>query len=232
MYHKVAFIDVNPWYPLLSCIGSFSSTQRLIREYSSIFREVAPSQCGCHGMFPRRFIFRNVLCKVQEAYTNFPAYSRSCLQWLLPASPGILISLECAFFPSWGDHLWGPTYWGATRKSEKCHQEARFSGQSSFFFLRKISLELTSTSNPPLFAEEDWPWANIHAHLPLLYMWDTCHSMAWQTVYSFTPGIQTRKPQATEAVRTNLTASHWAGRCGQSFFHGILLSLDNSSNET
>ena len=39
-----------------------------------------------------------------------------------------------------------------------------------FLFLRKISPELT-TANPPLFAEEDWPWANIHAHLPLLYVW-------------------------------------------------------------
>ena len=36
--------------------------------------------------------------------------------------------------------------------------------------MRKISPELT-TASPPLFAEEDWPWANIHAHLPLvLYM--------------------------------------------------------------
>ena len=26
-----------------------------------------------------------------------------------------------------------------------------------FFFFRKISPELTSASNPPLFAEEDWP---------------------------------------------------------------------------
>ena len=26
-----------------------------------------------------------------------------------------------------------------------------------FFFLRKITLELTSAANPPLFAEEDWP---------------------------------------------------------------------------
>ena len=51
-----------------------------------------------------------------------------------------------------------------------------------FFFLRKISPELTSAANPPLFAEEDWPSANIHAHLPLLYMWDACHSMACQAV--------------------------------------------------
>ena len=26
-----------------------------------------------------------------------------------------------------------------------------------FFFLRKISPELISATNPPLFAEEDWP---------------------------------------------------------------------------
>ena len=52
---------------------------------------------------------------------------------------------------------------------------------SVFFFFfppRKISPELTTT-NPPLFAEEDWPWANICTHLPLLYMWDACHSIAW-----------------------------------------------------
>ena len=30
----------------------------------------------------------------------------------------------------------------------------------SFFFLRKISPELT-VANPSLFAEDDWPWANI-----------------------------------------------------------------------
>ena len=46
------------------------------------------------------------------------------------------------------------------------------------FFLRKISPELTSAANPPLFAEEDWPRPNIRAHLPLLSMWDACHSMA------------------------------------------------------
>ena len=27
----------------------------------------------------------------------------------------------------------------------------------TFFFLRKISPELTSAANPPLFAEKDWP---------------------------------------------------------------------------
>ena len=49
------------------------------------------------------------------------------------------------------------------------------------FFLRKISPELTA-ANPSLFAEEDWPWTNIRAHLPLLYVWDAYHSMAWQVV--------------------------------------------------
>ena len=26
-----------------------------------------------------------------------------------------------------------------------------------FYFLRRVSSELTSAANPPLFAEEDWP---------------------------------------------------------------------------
>ena len=47
--------------------------------------------------------------------------------------------------------------------------------------MRKIGYELT-TANPLLFAEEDWPWANIRAHLPLLYMWDTYHSMVCRVV--------------------------------------------------
>ena len=46
------------------------------------------------------------------------------------------------------------------------------------YLLRKINPEVTSTANPPLFAEEDWPLANMCACLPLLYMWSTCHSMA------------------------------------------------------
>ena len=45
------------------------------------------------------------------------------------------------------------------------------------FILRKISPELTA-ANPPLFAEEDGPWASIHAHLPLLYTWDAYYSVA------------------------------------------------------
>ena len=74
------------------------------------------------------------------------------------------------------------------------------------FFLRKISPELTSAANPPLFAEEDWPWANIHTHLLLLYMWDACHSMAWQVVCKSTPRIWIGKPQAAEVECAHLTA--------------------------
>ena len=51
-----------------------------------------------------------------------------------------------------------------------------------FFFLRTISPELTSPANPPLFAEEDWPWANICA-----------------------PGTWTSEPRATKAECANLT---------------------------
>ena len=59
-----------------------------------------------------------------------------------------------------------------------------------FFYLEMtISPELTSVAKPPLFAEGNCPWANIHAHLPLLYMWDAFHSMARQVVQRSAPGI-------------------------------------------
>ena len=55
------------------------------------------------------------------------------------------------------------------------------------WFFWAISPELTSAANSPLFAEEDWPWANIRAHLPLLSMWEAttawldkwCHVHTW-----------------------------------------------------
>ena len=61
------------------------------------------------------------------------------------------------------------------------------------FFFRKISPELTA-ANPPLFAEEDWPRADIRAHLPLVYMWDTYHSMACQVVPCLHPGSEPGNP--------------------------------------
>ena len=74
-----------------------------------------------------------------------------------------------------------------------------------FFLLWKISPELTTT-NPPLFAEEDWPWANIHAHLPLLYMWDAY--TAWLAKQCH---VHARHPNwwtwATEAERAHITTA-------------------------
>ena len=70
----------------------------------------------------------------------------------------------------------------------------------------KISPELT-TANPPLFAEEDWPWANIRAHPPPLYMWDAYHIMAWQAVPRTTPGIQTGELLDAKAESVNLTTA-------------------------
>ena len=73
------------------------------------------------------------------------------------------------------------------------------------FFLRKISPELTCTANPPLFAEEDWPWANIRAHLPLLYMWDAYRSMACQAVPCPHQGSEPANPGLPEVERVHLT---------------------------
>ena len=78
-----------------------------------------------------------------------------------------------------------------------------------FFVLRKISPELIA-ANPPLFAEEDWPWANICTHLPLLYMWDACHTMAWQVVCRSAPRTRTSKPWAAEVEHANLPLCHRA----------------------
>ena len=44
------------------------------------------------------------------------------------------------------------------------------------------------------FFEEDWPWANICALIPLLYMWDAYHSMAWQVVHRSSSKIWDGEP--------------------------------------
>ena len=76
-----------------------------------------------------------------------------------------------------------------------------------FFFLRKISPELT-TANLPLFAEEDWPWANIHARLPLFYTWDAYHSMAFaKRCRVRTQDPNQRTPGHQEAECAKLTAA-------------------------
>ena len=78
--------------------------------------------------------------------------------------------------------------------------QATFLGyETFFFFLRKISPELT-TANPPFFLlRKDWPWANIRAHLPLLYTLDTYHSMAfakWCQVHTQDPNWRSWLPRS------------------------------------
>ena len=75
-----------------------------------------------------------------------------------------------------------------------------------WFFLRKISPELTA-ANTHLFAEEDWPWANIHAHLPLLYMWDAYHRMAFKQCHVRTQDLNQRTLGCWEAEHTHLNTA-------------------------
>ena len=45
--------------------------------------------------------------------------------------------------------------------------------------------------------------ANIRTHLPLLYMWDACHSMACQVVLCLHPGSKPVNPGLSKQnVRT------------------------------
>ena len=75
-----------------------------------------------------------------------------------------------------------------------------------FIFLRKISPELSTTN--PLFAEENWPWVNIHAHLPLLYTWDAHHSMAFaKQCHVRTRDLNWWTPGLREVEHAHLTAA-------------------------
>ena len=96
-----------------------------------------------------------------------------------------------------------------------------------FAFFEKISPELTSATSPPLSAEEDWPWANIRAHLPLLYMWDAYHSMAWQAVRRSAPGIQTSEFWTVEAECANLTTVPLGLPLSVFFFHALYYTQKN-----
>ena len=64
----------------------------------------------------------------------------------------------------------------------------------SFFFFRIISPELTSAANPPLFTKEDWPWANIRAHLPPSYMWDAATAWLAKRCHVRTRDLNRRTP--------------------------------------
>ena len=132
--------------------------------------------------------------------------------------------------PSYSVHTVAtPTYllvsscvWSMAGIGRKWERERRVR-PGFFFFLRKISPELTSAANPPLFTEEDLPWANIRAHLPPLYMWHAYHSMALPSGAMSAPGIQTGEPQAAEAERAHLTAAP-PGRPQEGSFYAALSS--------
>ena len=75
----------------------------------------------------------------------------------------------------------------------------------AFFFLRKISPELT-TASPPLFAEEAWPWANI---VPIfLYFICGTPTTAWcaKQCHVRTRDLNRRNPGHREGEHANLTA--------------------------
>ena len=56
--------------------------------------------------------------------------------------------------------------------------------------------------------EEDWPWANICANLPLFYL-GCCCSVAWWVLLGPCPG--SREPQAAEVEHVNLIKHYATG---------------------
>ena len=76
----------------------------------------------------------------------------------------------------------------------------------SFFFLRKISPELTA-ANRPLLSEEDWPWANIHAHPFSTSYVGRLPQHGLPSSAMSAPRMRTGEPQATEGECANLTAA-------------------------
>ena len=58
--------------------------------------------------------------------------------------------------------------------------------------MRKIGHELTSFANLPLFflLEENWPWANICAHLPLFCMWNAATAWLDEWCVDLCPGSE------------------------------------------
>ena len=59
------------------------------------------------------------------------------------------------------------------------------------------------------FCEEDWPWANIGANLPVFCMWDATRAWRneWRIGLLSAPGIWTCELWATEAEHMNLTTT-------------------------
>ena len=58
-----------------------------------------------------------------------------------------------------------------------------------------------------IYFEEDWPWANICAHLSLLFVCGMLPQHGLMSGYRSAPGILTREPQDSEVQLSNLTAT-------------------------
>ena len=58
-----------------------------------------------------------------------------------------------------------------------------------------------------IFAEEDWPWVNICAHLPLLFIWDAATARLDKRCVSVHPGSDPANPQAAEVEHTHLATA-------------------------
>ena len=57
------------------------------------------------------------------------------------------------------------------------------------------------------FAEEDWPWANICAHLPLLFIWDAATAWFEKRCIGACLGSEPVNPGATEAEQPHLATT-------------------------
>ena len=124
-----------------------------------------------------------VMPNISNNYEEFPLFIKKDLPAILQY---VLLFFYCLVNMTWNSfHLY---YSLTTAILSHLYMDILI-----FVFLRKISPELTAAS-PPLFAEEDWPWANIRAYLSLLYMWDAYHSMACQTVPCLPPGFEPANP--------------------------------------
>ena len=93
------------------------------------------------------------------------------LIWLMSVS--LFIYLIIASCPHWSASL----LLESRDRDFLVHCYIHSAENNSFCFWGRLAL---SQLLPILlfFAEEDWPRANFLAHLPLLYTWDTYHSMA------------------------------------------------------
>ena len=99
-------------------------------------------------------------------------------------------------------------------RSNACwHCLKEFCVRFPFFFLRKTSHEPTSAANPPLFAEEEWSWANIHAHLPLFYMWDATTACLNKRCIGPHPGSELVNPGPPKRSAGTQLPCHQASPC-------------------